>query len=29
MVEREELPAGSFDPEAADFDAEGDPDGCA
>lgn len=29
LVERDEVPADSFDPDAADFDAESDPDGCA
>jgi len=28
-VEADEVPADAFDPEAADFEAEGDPDGCA
>lgn len=28
-VEGDEVPADSFDEQSADFDAEGDPDGCA
>jgi hypothetical protein len=29
QVEADEVPADSFDEASADFEAEGDPDGCA